>query len=612
MNKRSIQLYFVLIVAIFNIFVFADFPRSHAKYVKAEDEKITYETSLKKLQLSVGEGGDYTTTGNVSLFEDSTRDVALFSVKFDRSNVMYTDNTDISTLSEEELASYVNKSDKVDLYTISIENNDKNSCFIKNGSVTSTTGVSRYNSSKEATVTFNNSTSDTVYFNIQCSVVDDDAIPNDYDNIYVSFKVKEKITNYKNNVEKEFTYIDFGYPEVLNEYYEIVDKWHPIDPENPEVEYLYTKAIKALKAKYPTVSDVELGEMIEYFDTKFGNSKENDEDFVSNANQLKYFTYDTTKENPFIFEDNFMGYALTWSRYNSAVNKKAYQFIFSDVDATTVQTRKTVFTDEYFDSYASDDIKTHKNEILEYINKFKDEEEADGFAKLFAGKIFGFTSSTVNNILNVRFSDSIMTIIANSKLDQEYFSSTNTVILANNSYISLGDMWSSFITQFSKLDVSLISDDIFEIVRSSYVNEDNPGIYATSITRNITPNVSTNGIVIFTDYFIVEYGSDKVLMNVYSDNTNTYVKFTKLNHNIPMLIASSVNKTEGNKTVFEIINEIDNKLGNTEDMTLTSWVNPSDTQIDTNGIVHNYYEVGSVTYDVFTKDSIEYVRYTTK
>ena len=65
-------------------------------------------------------------------------------------------------------------------------------------------------------------------------------------------------------------------------------------------------------------------------------------------------------------------------------------------------------------------------------------------------------------------------------------------------------------------------------------------------------------------------------------------------------------------TVFEIINKIDNKLGNTEDMTLTSWTNPSDTQTDTNGIVHNYYEVGSITYDVFTKDSIEYVRYTTK
>lgn len=611
MNKRSIQLYFVLIVAIFNIFVFADFPRSHAKYVKAEDEKITYETSIKKLQLTVGEGNEYTTTENVSLFEDSTRETALFSVKFDRSNVMYTDNTDISTLSEEELASYVNKSDKVDLYTISIENNDKNSCFIKNGSVTSTTGVSRYNSSKEATVTFNNSTSDTVYFNIQCSVVDDDAIPNDYDNIYVSFKVKEKITNYKNNVEKEFTYIDFGYPEVLDEYYEIVDKWHPIDPDNPEVEYLYTKAIKALKAKYPTVSDVELGEMISYFDTVFENSKEDDTDFISNASNLAYFTYDATQQNPFIFEDNFMGYALTWSRYNSAVNKKAYQFIFSDVDATTVQTRKTVFTDEYFDSYASDDIKTHKTEILNYINSFKDEEEEDGFAKLFAGKIFGFASSTVNNILNVRFSDSIMTIIANSQLDQEYFSSTNTVILANNLYTSVNTMWSAFKTQMDNISVDVLPDNIYYILVGSYT-EENPGIYATSITRNITTNVSANGVKLFTDYFIVEYGSDKVLMNVYSDNTNTYVKFTKLDHNISMLIASSANKTEGNKTVFEIINKIDNKLGNTEDMTLTSWTNPSDTQTDTNGIVHNYYEVGSITYDVFTKDSIEYVRYTTK
>lgn len=157
------------------------------------------------------------------------------------------------------------------------------------------------------------------------------------------------------------------------------------------------------------------------------------------------------------------------------------------------------------------------------------------------------------------------------------------------------------------LDDIVLPDNIYYILVGSYT-EENPGIYATSITRNIT----TNDIKLFTDYFIVEYGSDKVLMNVYSDNTNTYVKFTKLDHNISMLIASSANKTEGNKTVFEIINEIDNKLGNTEDMTLTSWTNPSDTQTDTNGIIHNYYEVGSVTYDVFTKDSIEYVRYTTK
>lgn len=611
MNKRSIQLYFVLIVAIFNIFVFADFPRSHAKYVKAEDEKITYETSIKQLQLKVGEGGDYTTTGNVSLIEDSTREVALFNIKFNRNDIMYKDNTDTSLLSEEELASYVDKTDKVDLYTIRIDDNDKNSCFIRNGSVSSTNGVTRYNSAKEATITFNNTTPDTIYLNIQCNVVDNEAIPNDYDSIYVSFKVKEKLTNYENIAEEEFTYIDFGYPEILDEYYEIVDKWHPIDPENPEVEYLYTKAIKALKAKYPTASDVELGEMIEYFDTKFGSSKDNDENFVSNANQLKYFTYDTTKENPFIFEDNFMGYALTLSRYKAAVNKKAYQFIFSDVDATTVETRKTVFTDEYFDSYASDDIKAHKNEILEYINKFKDEEEADGFSKLFAGNIFGFTASTVNNILNVRFSDSIMTIIANSKLDQEYFSSTNTVILANNLYSSLGDMWAAFKTQLDNISSTVLPDNDYYIIVGSYT-ESTPGIYATSISRNITTNVSTNGVVIFTDYFIVEYGEDKVLMNVYSDNTNTYVKFTKLDHNIPMLIASSVDKTESNKSVFEIINEIDSKLGNTEDMTLTSWTNPSDTQTDTNGIVHNYYEVGSVTYDVFTKDNIEYVRYTTK
>ena len=91
MNRRSISLYFVLLTAIINIFVFADCPKSHAKYIKAEEEIITYETQLKKLKLSTGDGSDYTTSDNVFLLSASTREHAVFSVKFNRSNSMYID-----------------------------------------------------------------------------------------------------------------------------------------------------------------------------------------------------------------------------------------------------------------------------------------------------------------------------------------------------------------------------------------------------------------------------------------------------------------------------------------------------------------------------------------
>ncbi len=63
--KRRISLYFVLFTAIINIFVFADFPKSHAKYIKTEEESISYGTSIKKLKLSTGAGSDYTTADNV-------------------------------------------------------------------------------------------------------------------------------------------------------------------------------------------------------------------------------------------------------------------------------------------------------------------------------------------------------------------------------------------------------------------------------------------------------------------------------------------------------------------------------------------------------------------
>lgn len=589
MNKRSISLYFVLLTAIINIFAFADFPKSHAKYIKTENEAISYETSIKKLKLSTGEGSDYTTKDNVSLLSSSVKDHAVFTVKFNRSNSMYIDQNGIY-------------SDKLDTYRFTVKDN-KNACYVRNNSVSSQNGSIIYNSSKEFTVTYNNSLDDTVYLILECSVVDDPSIDNATDNIYVSFDILESITNYNNVSEEEFTYIEYGYPLVLNDFYSAVYTWHP--EENPDFKYKYQSALEALETKYPEYKETTImNELVEYFDTVFESSKENDELFISNKDNLKGFRYDETLENPYVFEDNYAGYALTSLRYEKFEDKTKYQFYFSDVSNLNIETKKAIF-EEYFNAYASSTISTeeNKNKITNYINSYM-EDSSDllgGFAKMFEGAIFGINTTKENDLLTLSFTDAILTVIANEDLDEALFNSADTVTLANKSEGE--ELWSTFIIKLGKLEESIVNDvwDYF----NSLTNENDPSHIREYIIINNNLHSNTT---IETIFFLVP--NTNVFTNVYSDVNNTYVKLTKLEHNKRILLASAKGSTLKNGTLTDAINYIDIVLDN--NIKITSWPSAYDTQVDSEGVTHRYYIVNDITYDMFTKDDINYVSYTTK
>ena len=592
MNKRSISLYFVLFTAIINIFVFADFPKSHAKYIKTEEETISYETSIKKLKLSTGDGSDYTTKDNVSLISTSVKDHAVFTVKFNRSNSMYIDSN----------GTY---SDKLDTYKFVVKDN-KNACYVKDSSVSTLNGNVVMDNSKQFRVTYNNNLEDTVNLILECSVVDDPSIDNATDNIYVSFDVLETITNYRNIAEEEFTYIEYGYPLALNDYFDAVNKWHPEpDPEDPEYKYMYTKAIETLESKYSSFNDVVKGELIEYFNTVFESAKENDTAFISNANSLKGFTYNPSEANPYIFEDNFMGYALTSIRYNKLVDKTKYNFYFSNISNLTVENRKKIF-DEYFNSYASNTLKESENalKLTNYINSYIEDSTSllEGFAKMFEGSIFGISTTTENDVLTLSFTDAILSIIDNASLDQELFNSNDTITLVNKSK-NKDEMYTEFKIMLANMSEDLITPNVWNLFYNLSSTYD-PNWYRKIITLNSNEADTTT---IYSYFYILD---GNILVNFYSDIKNSYVKFTKLEHSKSILLAISVGKTTYNKSFGDIINDIDAALSN--DIRITSWPSVYDTQVDSDGVTHRYYIVNGVTYDFFTKDNIGYVRYTTK
>lgn len=594
MNKRSISLYFVLFTAIINILVFTDFPKSHAKYIKTEEETISYETSIKKLKLSTGEGSEYTTKDNVSLLSSSVKDHAVFTVKFNRSNSMYIDSNGIY-------------SDTLDTYRFIVKDN-KNACYIKNNSISTLNGNITINNSKEFTVTYNNNLSDTVNLILECNVVDNPNIDNASDNIYVAFDVLESITNYNNNKEEEFTYIEFGYPLVLNDYFEAVNAWHP-EEDDPIVYYKYNKAIEALNNKYSYLDDTTRGELVEYFDTVFKDAVEDDEAFMANINSLKGFTYDESLENPYVFSSNFAGNALTSIRYDKSVDKTKYNFYFSELSNLSIEDRKAIF-DEYFDSYASSTLmeSSNKDKIINYINSYIEDPEnlLDGFEKMFEGVIFGISATTNNDILTLSFTDAILTLINNSELPQELFSENDTITLVNKAK-NKDEMYTDFKTMLASIKMNnpeLISDEMWNNF-ATYSSTNDPFWYHKIITLN--SNEAEN-VTIYSYFYILE--NDNVLVNFYSDALNTYIKFTKLDHNIPVLLASSVGKTTYNKSFGDIINDIDVLLEN--GISITSWPSVYDTQVDGDSITHRYYVINGITYDFFTKDNISYVRYTTK
>ena len=595
--KRRISLYFVLFTAIINIFVFADFPKSHAKYIKTEDESISYGTSIKKLKLSTGAGSDYTTADNVSLLSESVRDHAVFTVKFDRSNSMYIDPNNTY-------------SDTRDSYKFVVDNN---ACYVRNNSVTSTNGTVTYNNTKQFTVSYNNNVADTVTLILECDVTDDPNIDNATDNIYVAFDILETITNYNNVLEEEFTYLEYEYPLVLNDYYTAVDAWHPVEP--PVVEYLYDKAIEALNTNYSSLGVVVLGELQEYFDSVFASSSQDNTLFVTNKDNLLGFTYDSTAQNPYIFDDNFVGYALTYDRYNKASDKTKYNFYFSSYSNLDIETKKDIF-DYYFDTYASNTLKANETVIKNYIDSYIEDptDIFDGLIKMFEGAIYGINSSTNDGILKLSFTDAILTIIANESLDPDLFSKTDTITLANHAEGK--EMWTSFLSMVDEqISHDIVSEDVWTYLNS--LNEDNDPLQIREFL--LANSTLYEGVTLMSMYFVIP--NTKVMLILYSDNDNTYVKFYKLDNGVTLLIPRTVgvvlNETTNTKNFTMILNYIDIVINgevaeNQGPNYMDGWPSVYDTQVDNDGIQHRYYIVDEVTYDLFSKNGINYVRYTTK
>lgn len=558
--KKRIK-YFILPIVIFSIFAFVDFPKSHAKYIKEEIDKVKYSTNVKKLALSgYNSGSEY-----IGFTTQSTYQNAIFSVYIPRNNVMY-------------------DSDILDTYDITI-NNTQNSCYIVDGSTTGTGNADVDEHDSHSTISYDTvNGGELMNLKVSCTVIDNPVIGDEYEYLYLDFTVKEQITNTNGISEEEFTYFEYQANVALSDYYR-GDRKPPSDETA-----LYTNAIAAIENNYSNLGDTYLGYIKDYFRSVFYAGIENDE-FIANKDNLVGFSYD--EATGYSFDDNFAGYAITWKLYEQSTDKSAYRFYFSTSDSDD---RKTVF-DYYLNTYSTDELKAYgTDKIKDYINLYN-----GGLDAAFEGKVYRVLTetNTTLGISNLNFNDNIMTMI-----DNRYSTSYKKIV--NNRDVGPQPYDTFMIAVYSYYE-SNITDNMFNDMYGD-----------TSLQESALRNFNnTSGYSKFSDFYFYSDSNKHILFTVFSDTdgdydaseeTYTYYQLFTLNSGELITLSVPTGSTT-NMTVFDVINQIDELVNPGSYTPITSFGTSYNTYTDTNNIVHNMYEVDSVTYDIYTIDDIEYITY---
>lgn len=349
--KRKFKDYVILLlIALFGISCFSVYPESHAKYIKEEIDKLSYEATLYKLT------GNYKTIGINRIRSTSTE--GYFYILFDRNTLMY-DN------------------DLTDHYRVTVgSNNTNNSSLCKIDSISSK-GTSSKVSNYIYDITYNNNDSDTAIINVVCTMDEEYYLNNPSDYINLSISVVENIDG-----EKDFNYINNSY--VLTTYQEYYDIYGS----------LYKKALSYVQNLYrdtPVLSQAA----VDYFNTAFNT----DSDIENNT--LDGFNYDSST-GTFSIDDNFLEYARTY--YYTINGNGTYYFYFDSnvTDATVLNNLFEYYLNKYT-NYSTEDY----TELINYVNS-----KTDGIKYVLDTGLTGFSvlNDTTNNQKVLSFTDSIIDI----------------------------------------------------------------------------------------------------------------------------------------------------------------------------------------------------------
>jgi len=349
--KKRIRYYIViLLICLFNISCFSVYPESHAKYIKEEVSKLSYDATLYKLT------GSYNTIGINKNLSTSTQ--GYFYILFDRNTLMYDNDTS-------------------DTYTITVGSNNTSSSSLCTINSVSTSGSASKVNDYVYDIVYTDNNSDTIVLNVLCAMDEDYYIANPNDYINVSLSVSENIDG-----EKDFTYISTSYVlTTYEEYYEIYGS-------------LYKKAYAYIQNLY--ASDSSMQEVaLAYFNSVFNS----DEDIENNT--LDGFTYDSST-GTFSVDDDFLKYART---YYSTTNGNGTYYFYFDTSTTDASQLNSLF--EYYLSKYTSYTEDEYNELMTYINS-----KTNGIKDVIDSGLTGFAvvNDTTYNHNILSFSDSIIDI----------------------------------------------------------------------------------------------------------------------------------------------------------------------------------------------------------
>ncbi len=349
--KTKLRIYVViLLICFFNISCFSVFPESHAKYIKEEVDKLTYDATLYKLT------GNYKTIGINR--NRSTSTTGYFYILFDRNTLMYDNDT-------------------TDNYTITVgSNNTSTSSICKIDSIISS-GTNSKVSDYIYDVTYDHNDSNTITINVICDMDEEYYFSNPSDYINVSLSVSENIDG-----EKTFTYINTSYVlTTYQEYYEVYGS-------------LYNKALYFIRNTY--ADDSSLREVaMSYFNSVFLT----DSDIETKT--LDGFNYDSST-GTFSLSSDFLKYART---YYSTTNGNGKYYFYFDSSSTDSSALNSLF--EYYLSKYTNFNESDYNELITYVNT-----KPNGILDVLTSGLTGFSvvDDTAYNHKILSFKDSIINI----------------------------------------------------------------------------------------------------------------------------------------------------------------------------------------------------------
>lgn len=522
--KKLNKIYILLFIAIANILALSGIPESGAKYHKTED--ISYKTNIAKIGLTEEEK---TTATTISLDGDnSTASLAIFNATFKRNDIGYT-----NTL----------KPDKANIYTINVE---PNTC-----SITSINEVETNSNQLEINLG-DTSIPNTIPFEIKCS--------EDYTNgldISVNYTIKESVRNYEGNIDKkdnnnfELNYISKGITIPYADYY----KDNRIPLPDPSVYNLYPAAITALRG-YMTEHEIDesyYSTLLAYFNSVFASDLE-DGDFVATATAseqpLKGFTYTTdVVPSKTDFDDNFLGYALTYNFFTNNDNESNYVFTFIRGLGETARTNDFNY---FLDTYATSKIgSSGVNKIKTYISNYTNQ-----MNDVFANRVPEITlENGQTKIYTLSFNSNIL-----GSIDYSINPVNGFDIIYNET--SATAMYMSFLGRISTLyGEGTIFGKFYEILLMSPHGD----VYNTIVANNAEYLIN-NELEIFSRNHILTTSDDKrLLLYSYSyGNGNNYNYVYEIANNTDIELVS----IDGDDTaMLAAINDI---YGLTGESVLTS------------------------------------------